>query len=429
MSRRDAIWWQGWWAIGLVMGLAMLPQVARGDDQAGQLRDKAKQAHAFGLLDQEASYLCEAAKLDPNRMTKRCDEARTRAAGKLQEFEGDLGTAKFEFAHMDFPGAIRDLEKITFGPHNAEAQHLLDQAKAVEAAGGPTAFSQSALRQAQTMYGAGNFAGAVEMANRVMTPALRGIADQIVRNVEIYRETMATGDELASAAHAKEAGEKYSFAMSIKANGPGDPAGKKQRMEALAAEQQQQAASSVAASKVAPPPASALSADTTIKMGRLLARARHAERAGDLRGALTAYEGVLGMDATLAHAVAGRARVQAMMARKPIVYTAALLANGIRGYYQAHFDEAAESLSSYLATERKQNQGAAHFYLGASLISEAMLGTADGGEPESGGDLRRSATEQFRLAHTAGYRPVESQISPKVMTEWIHACGGSGSSD
>ena len=405
----------------LLLSITLLPQAGWSEDPTGPLKEKAKQAHSAGLLDQEAAYLCEAAKVDPGKLSKRCDKARSSAVEKQQEFDGVLGTAKFELAHMDFPGAIRDLGKITFGPHHAEAQHLLEQAKGIQAAGGPTAISQAAVRQAQIFYAAGNFTGAVEMAGRVMTPALQPLAQQIVKNVQIYRETMAAADELARAGRAREAGEKYSFAMNIKADGPGDPAAKLQHMVAVVAEQQREAANAAAAAAAAratTPAKPAMPPETAMKIQRLLAQARHAERSADLRLALAAYSSVLVLDATQGEAATGLARTQAALAQRPVVNSAAMLSNGIRGYYQAHFDEAVTALSSYLGAERSRNQGAAHFYLGASLFSQALLGGEQGGAATD--SQRLSAREQFRMARTAGYRPVETLVSPKILTEWTH---------
>src|SRR5277367_4256512 len=104
------------WQIAACACFVLLTPAVHADSQTDHLRDLAKQAHERGALDQEAENLCQAATLDPQKYSKKCERARAEVARQLDEFKGLLGTGQFELQHKDYQGAIRDLSKIRFGP-------------------------------------------------------------------------------------------------------------------------------------------------------------------------------------------------------------------------------------------------------------------------------------------------------------------------
>jgi len=399
----------------LLTGALLYSASTYAQNDVSQLKQTAKQARSDGHLDREADLLCQAASLDPKGFQKRCDSARADANGKLAEFDADMAAAKAAIQRLDFASAKNVLAKITFGPQLSEAQRLLGIANAVQDKGGPVVLSQAALRQAQLMYDAGNFTAAMQAAQLVLLPALQPGARQIVSNIQIYRSTMAAADQLANAGKAQEAADKYRFALSIKSNGPGDPASGLQRMNALLTTQQKYAAAANAAH-----PNAAAKADGNDEK-QLLLRAQKAERSGDINGALASYNAVLASDATQSEALAGVARLRALQSEKSQA-SEQKLAEGIRGFYGAHYQAAAATLSDYLGTDHSLYLGAAHFYLGASLTAEALMGE-DASGTGTALNLQLSAAEQFRLARKAGYRPVTAMVSPRVLSAWAEATG------
>lgn len=391
-----------------------------------QLKSQAKQAKAKGLVDQEASLLCQAATQDPAHFQKHCDDARSEAARLLGDFDGYLGTGKFEFSHRDYPGAIRDLSRITFGPHATEAQRIIQQAHVIQAAGGLDAMSAKALHDAQIAYEQGDFSAASAAAQSVQTSDLGPSAQQILHNIQLYRDTMALGDSLAAAGNMKAAQEKYAFALQIKANGPGDPAGRLAGVNAAIAAQQQQKVSAEQASTPSTAPSPATQPDP--RSARLLVRATREEKQNNLQAALSAYAAILARDPADKAAYEGKRRVQARLqhnaqssatvTEEPVASddapSGALLASAIEAFYSGHFASAAEQFRSYLGTDTIHNQGAAHFYLAASLVSQTYLAAPDA-SPRL---LNSDVGEQFRLASRAGYHPLPSLVSPRILSAW-----------
>jgi hypothetical protein len=403
------------WPLVIFAGLMMTP-IVRADNQVDHLRDLAKQAKAKGDLEQVASYLCEAANLDAAHYQKRCDRARADAEKKDQEYEAAFQTGAFELQKKDYAGAIRDLSKVSSGPRKEEAQQLIQQAKIFLPGGNTEAASQQLLHEAQSSYQLGDFDTAVTKAKQVQFAGLQPVAKQLLMNIKIYQDTMAQADLLAQNADYKGAKEKYSFAIAINSHGPGSPAEKLQAMESKLASQSQ---ASEAVTTPQPPAAAAKPAqvkvDYAAKVKSALAEARRDEAAGNLKGALQAFDAVLVLDGLQAEALAGKQRVMAKLRNDPKAL-AASLEDGIRNYYASHFDQAEESISLYLNGGGLHSKGAAHFYLAASLWSQFLLG--DPHDERGVQSLQQSADEQFALARQENYKPIEKFLSPKILAEW-----------
>jgi hypothetical protein len=390
----------------------------RADEQKDHLKDlekQAKKAKDAGDLGQVTNYLCEAANLDAPHFGKRCERARADAEKKIQEFGKDLETGKLELQRKDFAGAIRDLSKIVFGPSRDEAQGLVLQAKAFLPGPDFEAANQAVLRAAIAAYQRGNFDAAATLANEVHSAALQPTAKQLLTNIKMYQDTMARAALLAQSADYKGAHEAYALAVKINANGPGSPADKLRDVDAkLASQAAEAAAKSQQAAEAAE---AAQKAENVAKVKDGLAQARRDEAKGDFKAALQGFEGVLTLDGRQAEALAGKQRILTKFRSDPKALVESL-EDGIRSYYSSQFEQAADSISDYLNNKNGalQYKGAAHFYLGASLLSEAIL--TDPHDEAHASNLRQSAEQQFAAARQEKYKPAESLVSPRILEEW-----------
>lgn len=73
-------------------------------------------------------------------------------------------------------------------------------------------------------------------------------------------------------------------------------------------------------------------------------------------------------------------------------------------------------IGRYLEDGGGQHVSAAHFYLGASLLSQVIL--ADPKNEADSDKLRNQALEQFVLAKQFHYVPMQSAVSPKIFAQW-----------
>jgi len=399
------------WLIAACACFALLTTALYADSEADHLKDLAKQAHARGALDQEADDLCQAATLDPQKYSKKCARASADVARQLDEFKGLLGTGQFELQQKDYQGAIRDLSKIRFGPLAQQAQALVAQAKSALAQPSADAAGAAALSLALAAYQQGDFNTAAAQASQVHSPNLQAKAQQILTNIKVYQDTMSAGDALTKNGDYKGAEEKYTFAVKINANGPGNPADKLRQTDALL--QKQPAAQQSAQEPATKPAQPKVNYAAMVKSD--LAQASDDEARGDLKGALQAFDNALALDGLQPEARAGKQRVITEL-RKNQKELEQSLADGVLSYYASDFAHANEALSLYLSGSDVRSQGTAHFYLAASLLSQAIL--ADPRSEGEASDLRQKAQQQFQLARQAHYKPTEKLISPKILAEW-----------
>jgi hypothetical protein len=277
------------------------------------------------------------------------------------------------------------------------------------------AANQAVLRAAIAAYQRGNFDAAATLANEVHSAALQPTAKQLLTNIKMYQDTMARAALLAQSADYKGAHEAYALAVKINANGPGSPADKLRDVDAkLASQAAEAAAKSQQAAEAAE---AAQKAENVAKVKDGLAQARRDEAKGDFKAALQGFEGVLTLDGRQAEALAGKQRILTKFRSDPKALVESL-EDGIRSYYSSQFEQAADSISDYLNNKNGalQYKGAAHFYLGASLLSEAIL--TDPHDEAHASNLRQSAEQQFAAARQEKYKPAESLVSPRILEEW-----------
>jgi tetratricopeptide (TPR) repeat protein len=387
---------------------------------ADELRDLAKKARKSEDFPGEANYLCQAAQLDANKYQKKCERAQDDLQKMAAQFQADLDTGRRELQSKDYSGAVRDLSKITFGPPKEQAQALIIQARIEGALLPPEQVSQLALAAADTAYSQGDFDKAEVMLKHVQSPSMKAAANQLGAHINLYRTTMKEAESLAQGGDFKGAAEKYRAAATIRPNGPGKPLERLQNAldaqakvdqeKARQAAFQQQAQQAQAAAESAQAQANALE-----KIKGLLRIARRDEAAGNLKGALQAYESALVLDNRQAEALAGEKRVleQVKNTEKSAETT---LVEGITEFYASRFDIAEEAIGRYLQLRGGEHAGAAHFYLGASLLCQVFL--ADPKNATNASDLRHQAEDQFGLAKQLRFVPLPTAVSPKILAAW-----------
>jgi hypothetical protein len=417
----------------------MLAQTTIAGKSADQLQDLASHAKDSGDLESEANYLCQAAALDGKKYGKKCDRAKDNAAKALAQFQADLDMGRTELQRKDYPGALRDLGKITFGPNKEEAQELMQQARIGNSGGIPVdPASLTAFKTAREAYFRGDFDLAESQAKLVQSPVLQAAANQLLTNISIYRDTMKEADAMARNGDLKGAEQKYQFAAVIQQNGPGRPV---ERLREVQAAEAQAAAAKPQRQPATPPPAAVQVKPTqpqpatpgpmaaqvnpaqpppkvnyAAKIKNSLDTARREEIQGDLKGALQAYNAALALDARQTEAVAGKKRVLGEMQKDPKAMEDSLT-EGVADFYASHFSLADDAIGVYLRGGGKHYAGAAHFYLGASLLTQALLTSP---KDQAHTDvLRQRALNQFALAKQLHFKPIESAVAPKILAQWM----------
>ncbi|WP_213806553.1 hypothetical protein [Granulicella sp. dw_53] len=401
-----------------------------GDD-AGNLNSEYKAAMAKKEFDHATAYICQAAKLDPHKYGKKCDSMQRYTADQLVQYESIFNTSKFELDHKDYAGAIRDLKKIYFGPRHEEAQRIIQEAsKSLNLGPQPANTDGRTLAAAQAAYENGNFAAALELASSIKEADLLAGTREIVTNIRIYNQSIQEGDAYMQSGNLAAAKQKYSFALAIKNNGPGNPGDKLLRISSMLAStdsSKPQVAESKDKTEAKAPSnpvaqvernkaksAANVALDSSKKVKELMAKAHESETSGDAKAAVSTYEQVLAIDPQQEDAVLARQRLLDAMQADPQEVEDTLI-KGVRSYGQSHFEEARDAITLYLK-EGGVLKGPAYFYLGATFMSEAFL--SDAQNKNRYDDLQKNAIQNFHLAKQAHFKPLEKYVSPKIMAVW-----------
>jgi hypothetical protein len=158
--------------------------------------------------------------------------------------------------------------------------------------------------------------------------------------------------------------------------------------------------------------------DSAEKIKSKLAVAHSQEAKGDENSALQTYDAVLKLDNRQPDALAGKKRLLEQMKSNENALEESLR-EGIIEFYASHFNKANEVIGNYLQQGGREHASAAHFYLGATLLSQAIL--ADPKDKTGADALRRQGLEQLALARQFHYVPVDSAVSPKILALWSQA--------
>jgi tetratricopeptide (TPR) repeat protein len=412
-------------AVSAMLLLIAIAVVAQSPPHLGrtadEFRDLAKQARKSGDLQGEANDLCQAAQLDARKYEKKCVRAKEDLQQTLTQFQADLDTGRMDLQHRDFAAAVRALSKITFGPVKEQAQELIQQARVEGNLAPPDQVSPLALAVANAAYSRGDFDRAEDMLKRVQSPSMRAAANQLEADINLYRITMNQADALAQSGDFKGAAEKYQFAATIRPNGPGQPLEHAQAALAALAQADREKAGRVSLQPPSTQPSQASSeslqakGSSAEKIKGVLSLAHREEAAGNLKDALQAYESVLRLDSQQADASSGKRRLLEQMKNAEESIEAVLI-EGITEFYASKFDAAEEAIGRYLQSAGSGHAGAAHFYLGASLLCQVFL--ADPKNAIDASDLRHRAEDQFALAKQLHYAPLPAEVSPRILAAW-----------
>jgi hypothetical protein len=387
----------------LLLSILLLASgVLYADQRADDLYQQYKAAIAKSQYEQAANLLCQAAAIDQAKYGKECQNAQQFVNSRLQRFEGYFVTGKSEFESKDYVGAIRDLSRIDFGPRREEAQKLISQANDFINHPQPADNSPQALKAAQVAYDNGDFSTAATNAALVKSPDLLPTAQVILSNIHNYNEAMQQGDALMARKNYVAAQQQYRVALNIKANGPGDPSGKLQQITGLLAGK----------SPTGPQ-------DNAGRIKAELAEAQGDAAKGNWQAALVAYSRVLEIDPKQPDALAGKVQAQnamkAELSKDPKALEDTLI-SGVRAYYESHFTDARDAISLYLTAGGTRSKGAAYFYLGATMLSQAILTNPQ--NKDDSDRLRKSAMQQFHQAKQQNFKPVQKYVSPKILAVW-----------
>ena len=214
---------------------------------------------------------------------------------------------------------------------------------------------------------------------------------------------MKQAEELTRSGDLKGAEQKYQFAILIKQDGPGQP--QERLREVQAAEAQ------AASAKPAPPPSQPVPVETKTTLPSKTNNDQKKNKLRDAQRLKSSQVAALKVEET-----SGGKTTPGSIKRDPEEVIKSLT-QGITDFYASHFSHADDAIEVYLRGDGSQYAGAAHFYLGASLLMQTLLTSPkDGPRTES---LRQQARDQFVAAKQLHYEPLESAVSPKVFSEWI----------
>lgn len=442
-------------------------------DEAKRLFKKASSEGDRQRVDDE----CEAVRLDP----KTTDYSRACEADRRQLIDSDsqaLTRAQNYLSNKDLAHAKQNAQTIanSIDPGIAsKAKQLLE-----EIAGGtqpsPGVVDQTPqLIKAQTDWKNGDLDDAATAARGITDPKLKALAQSILDDIASYRKDIDDAKKL-EVANPQEAENDYRAAYGLNPKGPGTPKTQADRLQAIleasvkpatgggdpkplgqtgnnGGTQQKPGATtgSVDTSHPLLPVdwkgllAGAHSAETggrwpaalsgyesvlrtqpgnqeakdgitRVQLKVWLADAQREENEGKLQAALHDYGLVLNSQKDSPEAIAGIARVNLRMSPKELEE---MLIKAIRDFYDSRFSDAKAELGLYKNAPQARSLGAAYFYLGASVLEESILNTA---QPKK--SVNVTPTEvlaDFQEARKAGYKPVTQFVSPKLLAVWNSA--------
>lgn len=404
-----------WLSALLLLSSVAVPQTQQTNLSADQLRDLAERAKSNGDLQSEVNYICQAATLDGKKYGKRCEKDKQSLTKTLAQFQANLEVGRNEIQQKNYPGAIRDLSQITFGPNRIEAQEALQEALILGNRIPPNQMGPIALQAARRAFSRGSFEEAETLLTRAQTPATVDTARQLLGAIHLYRDSMGQANSLAHSGDYRGAAKNYQTAISILANGPGQPQERLREVQRAIAATEKPAPPPVQAQQSAPETPAGPAPANAAKITELLAAAHRQELRKDLRGAKRSYEAVLQLEATQTEALAGKKRILAAWKNDPKMLEENLI-EAISDFYASRFADAAEKLRAYLQGKGGKNAGAAHFYLASSLLAQAFLSPPK--EITSRTELEHQAQQEFALARQLHYAPIIDSVSPKILAQW-----------
>jgi hypothetical protein len=384
----------------MVLSTFITPAQAQSEkpkQEAKDLFDRAKTEDS-DRAKQVQDY-CQAAQLDPKEK-KYLDTCNSFRAGLNNDDTAWLVSAISAYKNHDLDKAESLAKLVTSYDQklSGQAKFLLDRIK-----------NEKLLNQVKAAWDKGDFNSVVTLTQSITNPDLKASANVYVNNVTLYNGYINQARNLESS-NPQEAIKQLALAQSLNPNGPGNPAA----MIAALQKPVQSKATTPATPTAAPKTAANSAAENAKKMAKLSDDARNAEKQGDLLEALKDYGLVLKLDPANADAQNNIARIgQAIRSDPDAVRNE--LKSAIRSFYNSQFDDAQTALKDYLKSpQTAESPGVAYFYLGASLLDQAMLETPRAKWQGPSAD----AQSAFKEARKANYSPVRQYVSPSLLKVW-----------
>jgi hypothetical protein len=360
------------------------------DRAKGEDGDRAKQVQDY----------CEAAQLEPKNK-KYEDTCNSFRGGLIQDDTANLAIAISAYKNHDLDKAESFAKLVTNYDQrlSGQAKFLLDRVR-----------NERLLNQVKAAWDKGDFNAVDTLAQNITNADLKASANTYVNNVALYNSYMNQARNLQSS-NPQEAIKQLSLAQSLNPNGPGNPS---KMIADLQKPAQPKAAAPTVAPTSAPKTGGNSAAENAKKMAKLSDDARNAEKQGDLLEALKDYGEVLKLDPANTDAQNNIARIgQAIRSDPDAVRNE--LKSAIRSFYNSQFDDAQTALKDYLKSPKTaESPGVAYFYLGASLLEQAMLETPRAKWQGPSAD----AQSAFQQARKANYSPARQYVSPSLLKVW-----------
>jgi hypothetical protein len=383
----------------IVLSAFITPAQAQNEkpkQEAKDLFDRAK-TEDNDRAKQVQDY-CQAAQLEPKNK-KYVDTCNSFRAGLNNDDTAWLVSAISAYKNHDLDKAESFAKLVTSYDQklSGQAKFLLDRIK-----------NERLLSQVKAAWDKGDFNSVVTLAQSMTNADLKAAANVYVNNVTLYSGYINQARNLQSS-NPQDAIKQLALAQSLNPNGPGNPS----KMIADLQKPTQPKTAPPAAAPTAKTAANSAAEDAK-KVAKLSDDARDAEKQGDLLDALKDYGLVLKLDPANTDAQNNIARIgQAIRSDPDAVRNE--LKSAIRSFYNSQFDDAQTALKDYLKSpQTAESPGVAYFYLGASLLEQAMLETprAKWQGPSS------DAQSAFKEARKANYRPVRQYVSPSLLKVW-----------
>jgi hypothetical protein len=352
--------------------------------------DRAKQVQDY----------CQAAQMEPKNK-KYADTCNSFRAGLNNDDTAWLASAISAYKNHDLDKAESFAKLVTSYDQklSGQARFLLDRIK-----------NEKLLNQVKAAWDKGDFDSVVSLAQSMTNADLKTYANVYVNNVALYNGYINQAKSL-QGSNPKEAIKQLALAQSLNPNGPNNPAG---MIAALEKPAQSKAPPPVANPTPAPKTAAESAAENAKKIAKLSDDARSAEKRGDLLEALKDYGLVLKLDPASTDAQNNIARIGQAIRSDPVAVRNELK-SAIRYFYNSQFDDAQTALKDYLkSSQTADNPGVAYFYLGATLLEQAMLETPRVKWQGPSAD----AQSAFKQARKANYSPVRQYVSPSLLKVW-----------
>ncbi|MGI4828932.1 MAG: hypothetical protein ACRYFU_12190 [Janthinobacterium lividum] len=272
--------------------------------------------------------------------------------------------------------------------------------------------SEALWAKAQGMFAQNDFAQASAAAEHVTSSTLKPKAQAMISHIHAYVAALQDGVAAENRHDPVAAIQSYAAAVGIKKDGPGDPAGRIIRVQALAASAAEQARQS----KVLQARHDLLLAQAKSKAAQLTKQGLGQEREGNNKDALASFQAAQATSPGSPGVPEAIKRLQEKLKSPQVTLSPEPGAGpAIRDFYAGQYDKAEGELNAITFTPNARQLGAIYFYLGAARLERALLGA---GQSPADAARQPEVRGAFHQAHSLGYVPLKKFVSPVIMSAW-----------